>query len=217
MPHLTLPPIEVTSAKDDMLEVMPKKSRSVEKRGVFLASNPALDFLNTEWPTASAKEDFFEMDGDVFTWLRQAGLASNGVEEVRPTGALLRAARAFRAVLRNLVESRKAGKVLDFSDLNAFLVAAQSHPQLVWTKSKSIALKTVRAADTAEQILAPVALKAAELLSTADFRRVRRCGEQTCVHWFLDTTRPGRRRWCSMATCGNRQKVKSYRQRLKKS
>jgi predicted RNA-binding Zn ribbon-like protein len=196
---------------------MSKDSKSVEKRGVFLASDPSLDFLNTEWPTASGKEDFFETDEDVFTWLSQAGLASYSVQEVRPTGALLRAARALRAVLRSLVESRKAGKVPDFSDLNAFLVAAQSHPQLVWTKSKSIEVKTVRAAGTAEQILAPVVLKAAELFSTADFRRVRRCGEQTCVHWFLDKTRPGRRRWCSMATCGNRLKVKSYRQRLKKS
>ena len=200
-----------------MLEVMSKNSRSVEKNGVFLASDPALDFLNTEWPTSSGKEDFFQTDEDVFTWLRQAGLASDGVEEIRPTGALLRAARALRSVLRNLVESRKAGKVPDFFDLNAFLVAAQSHPQLVWTKSKSIALKTVRAANTAEQILAPVAVKAAELFSTADSRRVRRCDEQTCVHWFLDTSRPGRRRWCSMATCGNRLKVKSYRERLKNS
>jgi predicted RNA-binding Zn ribbon-like protein len=195
---------------------MSKTLKSSEKRGVFLASDSALDFLNTEWPTPSGKEDFFERDEDVFIWLRQAGLALAGVEEVRPTGALLRAARALRAVLRGLVESRKAGKVPDFSDLNAFLMAAQSHPQLVWSKSKTV-VETVRSAETAEQILAPVALKAAQLFSTADFRRVRRCGEQTCVHWFLDTTRPGRRRWCSMATCGNRLKVKSYRQRLKKS
>jgi predicted RNA-binding Zn ribbon-like protein len=200
-----------------MLKVMSEDSRSFEKRGVFLASDPALDFLNTEWPTATGREDFFETDEDVFNWLRQAGLATEGVKEVRPTGALLRAARALRAVLRTLVESRKAGKLPEFADLNAFLVAAQSHPQLVWTKSKSAALKTIHATDTAEQILAPVALKAAELFSNADFRRVRRCGERTCVHWFLDTTRPGRRRWCSMATCGNRLKVKSYRQRLKKS
>jgi predicted RNA-binding Zn ribbon-like protein len=196
---------------------MPRHKKSVEKRGVFLASDSALDFLNTEWPTVSGKEDFFETDDDVFSWLCQAGLASDGVEEVRPSGALLSVAQALRAVIRSLVESRKAGKTPDFSDLNAFLAAAQSHPQLVWTKSKSVALKTVRTADTAEQILAPVALKAAELFATADFRRVRRCGERTCVHWFLDTTRPGRRRWCSMARCGNRLKVKSYRQRLKAS
>lgn len=198
-----------------MLEGMRRKSEPVEKRGVFLASHLAIDFLNTEWPTASGHEDFFEKDDDVFIWLRQAGLAPEGVEEVRPSGSLLRAARALRSVIRFLVEGRKAGKTPDLSDLNAFLLAAQSHPQLAWTRSKTIAMKTVRSSDTAEQVLAPVALKAAELFYKADFRRVRRCDDSTCVHWFYDQTKPGRRRWCSMATCGNRLKVKTYRRRLK--
>ena len=200
-----------------MLEEMSKTLKPVQKTAVFLASNAALDFLNTEWPTATGKEDFFETDDDVFTWLHQAKLAPESIVVVRPRGALLRAAHALRAVIRNLVELRKAGKVPDLSDLNAFLTAAQSHPQLSWTNSKTIVMKSVRSAETAEQVLSPVALKAAELFSTADFRRVRRCDDPTCVHWFYDSTRPGRRRWCSMATCGNRLKVKLYRKRLRSS
>jgi predicted RNA-binding Zn ribbon-like protein len=215
--HRYVPFTEVTADRRAILKLMAKIPRSSEKRGVFLANDPALDFLNTEWPTATGKEDFFGNDADVFLWLRQSGLASDGSRELRPQGALLRAARSLRAALRSVVESRKAGKAPDLAGLNEFLSAAQSHPQLVWTKMKALTVKVVYAADTPEQILAPVALAAAELLSKADFRRVRRCGEQTCVHWFLDTTRPGRRRWCSMATCGNRLKVKSYRQRLKKA
>jgi predicted RNA-binding Zn ribbon-like protein len=186
-----------------------------EKRALFLASHPAVDFLNTEWPNATGKEDFFETDEDVFAWLRQARLAPEGVTVVRPSGSLLHAARALRNTIRTLIESRKAGKQADLSDMNAFLAAARNHPRLSWTKSRSIAMETIRPADTAEQVLAPVALKAAELFSRADFRRVRRCDDPTCVHWFYDQTRPGRRRWCSMATCGNRLKVKRYRRRRK--
>jgi predicted RNA-binding Zn ribbon-like protein len=199
-----------------MLESMTKPSKPA-KPGVFLAGQTALDFLNTEWPTTAATgmTDYFESDEDVFDWLRQADLAPRGVKEVRPAGALLRSALALRSVIRKLVEARKAGKTPDLSDLNAYLVAAQSHPQLAWTPSKTIAVKTVRANDTAEQVLAPVALKAAELFSVGDFRRVRRCDDPTCVHWFYDQTKPGRRRWCSMATCGNRLKVRTYRQSLK--
>ncbi|WP_114207252.1 CGNR zinc finger domain-containing protein [Acidisarcina polymorpha] len=37
--------------------------------------------------------------------------------------------------------------------------------------------------------------------------------ERRCVHWFHCLARAGRRRWCSMAICGNCLKVKSYRQR----
>lgn len=194
---------------------VPKTSQVVEKKAVFLATDTALDFLNTEWPTANGKEDFFETDKDVLAWLRQAGLTPASDPEVRPSGALLHAAHALRAVIRRLVESRKTGKTFDFSDLNAFLAAAQSHPQLSWSKSKTVILQRVHAAETAEQVLAPVALKAAELFAERDFQRVRRCADASCVHWFYDKTRPGKRRWCSMATCGNRLKVKTYRRRLK--
>lgn len=194
---------------------MPRNHKSNEKQGLFLASHPAIDFLNTEWPNATGKEDFFEADHDVFTWLRQANLTPAGVTEVRPSGSLLRAAHALRDTIRTLLETRKAGKQADLSDLNAFLAAAQSRPRLSWTKSRTIAMETIRPVDTAEQVLALLAIKAAELFAHADFRRIRRCDDPTCVHWFYDQTRPGRRRWCSMATCGNRLKVKTYRRRRK--
>jgi predicted RNA-binding Zn ribbon-like protein len=200
-----------------MLEAMAKTSEVSEKQGVFLAGQSALDFLNTEWQTATGKQDFFGTDEDVLTWLHQAELAPDTVREVRPSGALLRSAHALRAVIRSLVEARKAGKTPDLSDLNAYLTAAQSYPQLSWTSPNAIAIKTVRPSDTAEQVLAPVALKAAELLSSADFRRVKLCADPTCVLWFYDHTKPGHRRWCSMATCGNRLKVKNYRQSRKAS
>jgi predicted RNA-binding Zn ribbon-like protein len=50
---------------------------------------------------------------------------------------------------------------------------------------------------------------AAELVELLDRRgdRVRGCANPDCVLWFLDTTRPGTRRWCSMAGCGNRDKA----------
>jgi predicted RNA-binding Zn ribbon-like protein len=186
-----------------------------KKRALFIASQPAVDFLNTEWPTAAGGEDCFEADDDVFIWLRQAGLAPTGVTTVRPSGSLLRAARALRHTIRTLIETRKAGKRADLSDLNAFLAAAQTYPQLSWTRTRTIAIETVYPAHTAEQVLAPLSLKAAELFAHADFRRVRRCDDPACVHWFYDQTRPGLRRWCSMATCGNRLKVKTYRRRQK--
>jgi predicted RNA-binding Zn ribbon-like protein len=192
-----------------------EKPERGEKRGVFLADNAALDFLNTEWPSSNGTtEDFFESDADVFSWLRQANLAPEEVTEVRPFGALVRSAYLLRSVIRILIEERKLGKRPDLSDLNAFLVAAQSHPELAWIKFR-IEIRVSRPADTADQILAPIAVGAAELLAKGDFNRVRRCDDATCVHWFYDLTKSGRRRWCSMATCGNKLKVRQYRRRLK--
>jgi predicted RNA-binding Zn ribbon-like protein len=41
--------------------------------------------------------------------------------------------------------------------------------------------------------------------------RVRECAGEDCGALFLDTSRPGTRRWCSMDTCGNRAKKSTFR------
>src|ERR1700748_3208074 len=138
---------------------MSKAQPIIEKQAPFLAGQPAIDFLNTEWPNGSGGKEFFNTDEHVLLLLRKAGLAPEGVTVVRPSGSLLRAARALRSVIRTLVEGRKAGKTPDLSDLNAFLVAAQTHPQLAWTKAKVASVRAIQSLDTAQQILAPISLK----------------------------------------------------------
>ena len=45
--------------------------------------------------------------------------------------------------------------------------------------------------------------------------RVKLCASDDC-HWlFFDRSRPGNRRWCSSALCGNRHKTRAYRERLR--
>jgi predicted RNA-binding Zn ribbon-like protein len=43
--------------------------------------------------------------------------------------------------------------------------------------------------------------------------RIRICDNDTCRWVFYDTSRTGRRRWCDMATCGNRAKAARHRAR----
>lgn len=43
--------------------------------------------------------------------------------------------------------------------------------------------------------------------------RIRTCAADDCGLFFVDLSRPGTRRWCSMQRCGTRAKVRRYRQR----
>jgi predicted RNA-binding Zn ribbon-like protein len=45
--------------------------------------------------------------------------------------------------------------------------------------------------------------------------RLHSCGGERCEWMFLDLSKNGKRRWCSMATCGNDAKVKKFRSRSK--
>jgi predicted RNA-binding Zn ribbon-like protein len=43
--------------------------------------------------------------------------------------------------------------------------------------------------------------------------RLKACADPTCRWAFYDSSRSHRRTWCSMEVCGNRNKVRAYRQR----
>ena len=68
------------------------------------------------------------------------------------------------------------------------------------------------AARTPRGVLAMIAADAAELLGTDLRERLRICPGPGCRGRFLDDSPAGRRRWCSMAMCGNRNKAAMHRQ-----
>jgi predicted RNA-binding Zn ribbon-like protein len=48
---------------------------------------------------------------------------------------------------------------------------------------------------------------------TGEWRRLRACAADDCQWIFYDQSRPGRGRYCSPYSCGNRVKTRAYRQR----
>jgi predicted RNA-binding Zn ribbon-like protein len=48
-----------------------------------------------------------------------------------------------------------------------------------------------------------------------DWERLKLCGSPTCRWAFFDKSRNHSSRWCRMASCGNRQKAKLFRERAK--
>ena len=50
-------------------------------------------------------------------------------------------------------------------------------------------------------------------MAEGSWSRLKVCPEETCRVAFYDHSKNRSRRWCSMEVCGNRTKVRSYRQR----
>ena len=67
--------------------------------------------------------------------------------------------------------------------------------------------------DPTGEALARMATPLVEAISAGDTARFRICANDACRWVFDDTSRAGRRRWCDMATCGNRAKVRRFRSR----
>jgi predicted RNA-binding Zn ribbon-like protein len=62
-------------------------------------------------------------------------------------------------------------------------------------------------------LLSTVARDAIDLFAGPYAGRVRKCASEECGILFLDSSRPGLRRWCSSAACGGRERASSYRRR----
>ncbi len=69
--------------------------------------------------------------------------------------------------------------------------------------------------DRLDRVLWPAVRSAAHLLTSSQLERLRVCEGEGCGWFFMDTTRNRSRRWCNMAVCGNRAKVKRFYARHK--
>ena len=68
---------------------------------------------------------------------------------------------------------------------------------------------------SAGALLAPTLWSAADLLVGSQLARVRQCANPECGWLFLDNSKSGNRRWCSMSACGNRAKAHRHYLRQK--
>ncbi|HWH92994.1 MAG TPA: ABATE domain-containing protein [Baekduia sp.] len=175
---------------------------------------PAVDFVNTHRERWRRNVETLVTPDDLATWLVRAGVMQAPAPVTR---AVLEQARQLREAIDALVvatiEERPApGEATTLVD--DWLVFAGARPQLVLDPDGGVALLTERAAaDSPRRALGTIALDAAEMLGTAQRARIRICASETCSGRFFDRSPAGRRRWCSMRTCGNGAKARRFRER----
>jgi predicted RNA-binding Zn ribbon-like protein len=131
---------------------------------------------------------------------------------------------AARAVLARAVELREAvarlifskGAADDVAVVNRALAAAPARTA-IRPQGKRYAWRDAAREDELDAPLHSVTFSAVDLLTSDQLARVRRCGDARCAWVFLDASPTGRRRWCSMADCGNRAKVRRHYRRAAQS
>ena len=200
-----------------------KRSRETDwKDGfLFLGNHVALDFLNTRPVQNGEGQELLPDFEAMLRWFRAAELlSSQEVSSLERWHGSARAQKAlqevrqFREDLRREVLSlERGGAKLHRAAIDKLNVLLAAHPMIAKVKQTEdgpqMGLSFV--ASKPECLFAPLAHAVAELFTEADRTRLRKCRQ--CVLHFLDTSRKGTRRWCSMQLCGNRLKVAAYARR----
>lgn len=177
----------------------------------FRGGNLALDLTATlKGRLKPSPVDLLENPGDLARWLQAAGLC-----RAAPRCSMqdLELARELREAVYALAARRIDGARASSSDLatlNRVAASPAAAPQL--TPDGGVTL-----VGSSASLLALVARGAVALLGGEEAERLRQCEAQTCTLLFVDRSRKRDRRWCSMAGCGNKAKVDSFRRRRRQS
>jgi len=188
----------------------------------FCGGHLAIDFTNTVGDRGSTRLDHFNTFGDIVAWGEARGVISRGAAaSLRHRAAAdgngaaraWRSAVAFREALYQVVATAAEGRRVRPDDLqivNDHVARTFEHAALE-LKDGHFSLQTPAQA-WLDPITGPVVRAAVELLTSDALQRVGRCADDECAWLFLDTTRSKTRKWCDMKACGNRNKVRRFRQ-----
>jgi predicted RNA-binding Zn ribbon-like protein len=176
---------------------------------------PAVDFVNTRRERWRRGVETLVTPQDLTAWLVQAHVMD---EPASVSHAVLARARDLREAIDTLLVATIEGHAPDGAAvtlIDDWLVFAGARPQLVAVADGAPQLTQRAAADSPRRALGMIALDAATLLGTEQRSRIRICASETCSGRFFDRSPAGRRRWCSMRTCGNEAKARRHRERQK--
>ena len=184
------------------------------------ANRLCLDFVNLPYtpgdPVAHATSWLelieFLADKRIVSQARSEELSTLTETDPIAAGALVSQAKrlmdsmefAFRTMLEN-------GQVQPswVKPINEVLRVTEGHDELQWDGS-AWSMAFVGKHDRLEWLLAAIARSGAELIAEGPGKGLSRCSNGNCRLLFYDDSRMHRRKWCSMALCGNRSKVAAF-------
>jgi predicted RNA-binding Zn ribbon-like protein len=184
------------------------------------------DFLNTDDTDNGFPVDRLPTLDSVLTWFVDRGVIHlDGADRLRAqaaddpvfAAADLARVRAVRSALREVADAivdHRPPKAGALDTVNRALHARQVI-ELVPSSDGCVAVDHRHVGDPIDDALARLTDPLVTELVSGHPERIKVCDNHTCAWVFYDTSRTGRRRWCDMATCGNRAKAARHRARAK--
>lgn len=167
----------------------------------------AIDFVNTL--DVETDSDALATVGGLTDWFTERELLSP--RAARPKEADRRQAVELREALRSLMLANNGGPREERAGETLELAARRGDLGVHFAPEGAVSLAP--AEHNLAGALAHVLVPVARAMGDGSWQRVKACREPDCQWAFYDRSRNRAGVWCSMAVCGNRTKVRAYRER----
>lgn len=188
-----------------------------------------LDFANTWGNQADPGSDRLLEYVHLLEFARQSGylmddpaaeLSRIAAGDAKKAAAALSLARRIRQVIYRIFSNRADNREIPLEDvdrINALLGKALSLRRLERRNGKFVWSWREADLDDLMAPIWPIIESAAALLTSGELNCVSECAADDCNWLFIDRSRGGTRRWCSMKSCGNRAKARRHYHRQRKN
>ena len=177
-------------------------------RFIFVAGRLSIDFTQTGGETGNrAYWERFHEPSDLADWFSLSPLQLHEVQVSPKEFALALALREAIWRVAEVFRKKETPVSADIDLINQVAATPDLPPQLDRRGLEQAWLSPV----TASAVLSSIARDAIDLFSGELRSRIRECENPNCGLMFVDTSRPGKRRWCLMKRCGNMYKTSRYR------
>ena len=199
------------------------RAASTHHRFAFIGERLWLDFVNTDDVQRGVRTDVLHDFDALVQWLeaadvvdgeRASSMRRRSIQQPAGASAALADARRIRASLRALAERGLATndvRLTALAEINRVLGRSAGTRRLELRTDGGFVRSFVPTGDAFAGLMIPIIESAADALVAGELARVRRGADPRCLRVFFDGTKNGRRRWCDMATCGNRAKAARHR------
>ncbi len=174
---------------------------------------PVQDLVNTL--DIETGVDALTADGGLDAFLTAHGLPPLTAADAP---AALRTLTELREALRTVCLAHTADTTPDPADARTLdRLLARGPLVLALDPDGAPALRPAAGLRGADRLVALLAAAVATAAADGSWRRLKACEAHDCRWVFYDRSPAGRSRWCSMAVCGSRAKMRSYRARRAES
>lgn len=182
---------------------------------VFVGGRLAVDLLNTRVASNGRRVELLPSWAALVGWALAAGMDPLG-PAARGEPARL---RRFREALRRglLVWSGTGHSAPGLTALLNRTMARDPQQRQLADTSAGVESRWQSAGRPLDRLYGAIARSAAELVVTGEPDRLRKCANPACVLMFYDDSKAGRRRWCSMDSCGARSKMRAFYRRRQRT
>lgn len=173
-----------------------------------------INLANTLYLSNDDRVDELNSTDKVLQWLLHNGVVKEEEFEdldMKVTVELMDKLVALRTYFLNVLQDLERQSSFDVASIHSIshLIGTIQLNYLISVENQKLVEK-YKGTDFSGEVLFLIFSSFINTINQYPLGRIKVCEDETCILHFLDTSKAGKRRWCSMKTCGNRNKAARF-------